>query len=449
MDYKVTKVGKIPAHWNVEKIDSLKSKEKHAIAMGPFGSRIKKENFIEFGVPIIRGNNLKRFNFDESEFVYVSEEKAEELKSSIVKKGDLVITHRGTLGQVGIIPENSKFEKYIVSQSGMKLTCDSSKVNNDFLYYYLNSRMGQYHLLMNKSQVGVPAIAQASTSLKKIPVPLPPLNEQLAIVKVLNMINEKINVVIKEIQILEEMSQALFKHWFIDFEFPNEAGQPYKSSGGDMVESELGRIPKGWSIKKLGELTSKFCTGLNPRKNFVLGEGNNYYVTIKNMGENNVYLNDKCDKVTDEAIKIINKRSDLKKGDLLFSGIGTIGRTYLIPEDPINWNISESIFTIRPVESISSEYLYQLMLSEKIQNYCKQLASGSVQKGIRKSDLVKYSLALSHNELEKEYTKIIKPMIRQIQSLNEENIKLQDLRNTLLPQLLSGRIDISDELVVD
>lgn len=109
------------------------------------------------------------------------------------------------------------------------------------------------------------------------------------------------------------MSQALFKHWFIDFEFPNEAGQPYKSSGGDMVESELGRIPKGWSIKKLGELTSKFCTGLNPRKNFVLGEGNNYYVTIKNMGENNVYLNDKCDKVTDEAIKIINKRSDLKK----------------------------------------------------------------------------------------------------------------------------------------
>ena len=142
-----------------------------------------------------------------------------------------------------------------------------------------------------------------------------------------------------------------------------------------------------WITTTLDDLTDKFATGLNPRKNFVLGHGTNYYVTIKNMLNNRIYLNNKCDKVDDEALIKINNRSDLKPGDLLFSGIGTIGRTYLIDKPATNWNISESVFTIRPSSAISSEFLFLLLLSNEMQDYAISNSSGSVQKGIRMADL--------------------------------------------------------------
>jgi hypothetical protein len=168
--------------------------------------------------------------------------------------------------------------------------------------------------------------------------------------------------------------------------------EPFKN--GEFVESELGMIPKGWRVVSLDEMTSKFGTGLNPRKNFKLGEGNNYYVTIKNMGNNRVYLNDKCDKVTDDAIEKINKRSKLQEGDLLFSGIGTIGRVALVTQTPTNWNTSESVFNMHPTQNISSEFLYILLLSDVFQQYVKIHAQGGVQQGIRMASLKEYRMAI-------------------------------------------------------
>ena len=197
-----------------------------------------------------------------------------------------------------------------------------------------------------------------------------------------------------------------------------------------------------WEEVTLDDITSKFATGLNPRKNFVLGHGSNYYVTIKNMQNNNVILNDKCDKIDDEAILKINRRSDLKVGDLLFSGIGTIGRVYLIKDVPYNWNISESIFTIRPNEKCSSEFLYLLLLNKNMQNYAVNKASGSVQKGIRMADLKQFKVKLPTNNEMQDFTDIIKPIIDRIYNKTKQNEKLEIIRNTLLPKLMNGEIDL-------
>lgn len=194
----------------------------------------------------------------------------------------------------------------------------------------------------------------------------------------------------------------------------------------------------------LDEVTSKFATGLNPRKNFVLGEGDNYYVTIKNMENNSIVLDDKCASITDEALIKINKRSDLKVGDLLFSGIGTIGRVHLINEKPTNWNISESVFTIRPNELVSSEFLFIMLLSQEIQEYAKTLASGSVQKGIRMRDLKAFEFILP-NEKDKSFLdSLLIPIIAHIKSNEKEIRELTKLRDTLLPKLMSGEIDVSN-----
>ena len=199
----------------------------------------------------------------------------------------------------------------------------------------------------------------------------------------------------------------------------------------------------GWPMTTLGEVTSKFGTGLNPRKNFVLGQGSNYYVTIKNMGANRIFLDNRCDKIDDDAIEKIQKRSNLQVGDLLFSGIGTIGRVYLIDKPISNWNTSESIFNLHPIQNISSEFLYLLLLNDDMQKYAVSLASGSVQKGIRMADLKRYKFPLPPNDVMNQLTNLWAPIIQKIKTYEDENDHLASLRDTLLPKLMSGEIDVS------
>ncbi|PTF28050.1 restriction endonuclease subunit S [Staphylococcus cohnii] len=325
----------------------------------------------------------------------------------------------------------------------------SNNTTNDYLYYYLSQ--DKFFDYMTQTAKGTKMPRGDKKAILGYEIKVPNIKHiQNYIVNLGKNIDKKIETNKKIIANLEELSQTLFNRWFVDFEFPDENGNPYKSSGGEMVDSEIGEIPKEWYIKSINEITSRVRTGLNPRKNFVLGYGENYYVTIKNMSNNNIYLNEKCDRINDEALKIINKRSDLKKNDILFSGIGTIGRVYLVSEKPENWNISESIFTLRPSESLYSYYLYQLMLSENLQNYVQQLSSGSVQKGIRKGDLIKFKLPMSKNNfIENLYSNKIKNYIFKVQNLRKENLKLVKLRDTLLPKLMSGEIEIPDDIEVN
>ncbi|WP_352295966.1 restriction endonuclease subunit S [Pseudoalteromonas sp. 20-MNA-CIBAN-0454] len=206
------------SNWKELTIDELKAPTKSAIAMGPFGSRIKAENFVDSGVPILKGGNLHKAFITEDKLDYLTVSKAEELKTSQAIRRDLVITHRGTIGQVSIIPDNSLHDKYIVSQSQLKVTLNQDLVNPYYVNYFFRSRLGQHRLLANSSQVGVPAIAKASTSVKSILVPCPDLKEQNKIVEILSSFDNKIELNRQTNQTLEQMAQALFKSWFVDFD---------------------------------------------------------------------------------------------------------------------------------------------------------------------------------------------------------------------------------------
>ncbi len=184
-------------------------------AMGPFGSNIKAENFKESGVPVIRGSNLNFFRYVGGNFVFLNEEKADQLKSSNCFPRDLVFTHRGTIGQVGIVPEG-KYQRYVVSQSGMKLSVKKSCLDHQFLFYFFKSRIGQHELLQNESQVGVPSISSPLTSLKSVTILLPPLPEQRAIASVLSSLDDKIDLLHCQNKTLEAMAETLFRQWFVE-----------------------------------------------------------------------------------------------------------------------------------------------------------------------------------------------------------------------------------------
>lgn len=254
-----------------------------------------------------------------------------------------------------------------------------------------------------------------------IDVDLPSIDVQKKIAAILSALDEKI-------AINREINDNLYH--LLSLSFKND----YWDKAIDHPE---------WIMTTLDETTSRFGTGLNPRKNFVLGHGNNYYVTIKNMGNNRIYLDERCDKIDDEAIRRIQMRSDLKVGDLLFSGIGTIGRVFLIDKPATNWNTSESVFNLRPNAKVSSEFLYLLLLNNDMQDYAINLASGSVQKGIRMADLKKYSFFLPTLDVIKRLTSLWKPLIKQIKANEVESDSLAVLRDTLLPKLMSGEIDVS------
>ena len=315
----------------------------------------------------------------------------------------------------------------------IKFSLDSAKVNPRILKYYTHSKP-YYDWVLSFGTGSTRGNINAKT-YANMPITLPSRDIQDIIVDILKSLDDKIEVNRRINDNLEQQAQALFKSWFVDFE-------PFRDQ--PFVESELGMIPEGWRVVSLDEMTSKFGTGLNPRKNFKLGEGNNYYVTIKNMGNNRVYLDDKCDKVNDEAVEKINKRSKLQKGDLLFSGIGTIGRVALITETPTNWNTSESVFNLHPSEIVSSEFLYILLLSDVFQQYVKLHAQGGVQQGIRMASLKDYKMAIPKYSIIREFDNKIVPLVSLAKSNDDETDRLASLRDTLLPRLMSGELKVNE-----
>ena len=125
------------------------------ISMGPFGSDVKKEFYVNNGIPILNGSNLQGFKLQEESFGYLTKEKADTLKKCNAHRGDIIVTHRGTLGQIVYIPSNSKYERYVISQSQFRFRCKADLVDVKYLVYYFHTREGQHKILANASQVGV------------------------------------------------------------------------------------------------------------------------------------------------------------------------------------------------------------------------------------------------------------------------------------------------------
>ena len=117
---------------------------------------------------------------------------------------------------------------------------------------------------------------------------------------------------------LEEMAKTIYDYWFVQFDFPNENGKPYKSSGGKMVNSNGHIIPESWTFCKIQDIISNICTGLNPRDNFKLGTGDIKYITVKNLTPNGTLDFTGCDTIDESARTIVHNRSDIQIGDLLF-----------------------------------------------------------------------------------------------------------------------------------
>lgn len=381
------------------------------IAMGPFGSNIKVECFVDSGIPVLNGSNLTGFAMNDDSFRYVTPEKADSLGRANAYRGDIVITHRGTLGQISFIPSTSKYERYVISQSQFRVRCND-KVLPEYLVYYFHTNEGQHKLLANASQVGVPALARASTTFQKIEIDLPDISEQRKIVDFLELLREKISVNNAINENLLQQAQSIFAQEFLT----------------------LDNLPDGWQESSLLGIAD-YLNGLAMQKYRPADDEKGLPVLkIKELRQGS------CDSSSELCSPSIKPEYIVHDGDVIFSWSGSLlvdlwcGGTC---------GLNQHLFKV--TSSKYDKWFYYAWTNHYLQKFAAIAADMATTMGhIKREELAKAEVLIPSQIDYDRIGGLLAPLYDLVIANRIENRKLASLRDELLPQLMSGRLDVSE-----
>ena len=434
------------SEWSTVAVEDLSEK----VAMGPFGSSIKVSTFVPKGVPIISGQHLHGVRVDDAPgFNFITHEHAKRLANANVRRGDVIFTHAGNIGQVAYVPESSRFDRYVISQRQFYMRCDSSKAIPEFVALYFISREGQHQLLANSSQVGVPSIAQPVTYLRTIGIPLPPLPEQRVIAHILGTLDDKIELNRRMNQTLQALARALFKSWFVDFypvrakmegrdtELPRDIADLFPDR---LVDSEMGEIPEGWEVSQIGnEVEAVGGSTPSTKEPSYWHQGEHYWATPKDLSKLwSPVLLDTNRKITAAGLQKISSRT-LPVGTVLLSSRAPIG--YLaIAEIPTA--VNQGFIAMKCERRLPN--LYVLYWCERNLGYIQDIAGGSTFAEISKKTFRAVSVIVPQRAILVMYERLSRPLHERLVINVKEAVALAALRDTLLPKLISGAIRVPD-----
>lgn len=386
---------------------------------------------VNSGIPLITAKIVKSGRINTPNEFIREEDYESWMTRGIPKKGDVILTTEAPLGEVAQITSN---EKIALAQRIITLRSNSSLLDNTFLKYLLQSPIMQWRLSERAS--GTTVVGIKSSELRKVNVNIPSLEKQKKIVNILSSLDDKIELNNEMNKTLDEMAQSIFKRWFVDFEFPNEDGEPYKSSGGEMVESELGMIPKGWEYGLINDTCEKIYSGGTPKtseETYWNGELN-----WMSSGETrNNFIIDTEKYITQQgADKSSTKLANRLNTVIASAGQGfTRGQTSLLLIDTY---INQSLITLKP------KYYYEFFNYFNIKRRYNELRNISDSHSIRGSlttkMICKLGTILPNIEVLKEFCVIIEPIIIQIENNIRNSQNIAELRNLLLPKLMNGEI---------
>ncbi|WP_171894499.1 restriction endonuclease subunit S [Pseudomonas aeruginosa] len=427
-------------------LEDLAAPIKNAIVGGPFGSNLVSKDYAESGVPVIRGQNMGR-RWIAGPFAFVSPDKAESLSANKARPGDLVFTQRGTLGQVAIVPSGA-FPEYIVSQSQMKITLNPARADVKFIYYVFCSQEQLDHIKNTAIQTGVPHTNLGL--LRKTPLRLPPLAVQREIAEVLGSLDDCIAILHETNATLEAMAQAIFKSWLVDFDpvrAKAEGRQPERMDGATAAlfpdsfeDSELGDVPAGWSVFPIGELV-KCVGGATPStKNSEFWEPAEFaWTTPKDLSGLQSPILHKTEKMVSSKGVLKISSGLLPAGTLLMSSRAPIG--YLAISS-IAVAVNQGYIAIPPGGKLSP--LYLLHWCRQNMELIKSHANGSTFMEISKKAFRPLPALLPSVEVLAEFTKRVSPIFESIAANDRQINLLAEIRDTLLPKLISGEIRLPE-----
>lgn len=432
--FKDTELGKLPLEWQINTMEN---------SLGEIiDYRGKTPKKSENGIVTLSAKSVKNGYIDYSSAYYISEEtyKAFMIRG-FPKKGDILLTTEAPMGYVAKLDR----DKVGIAQRLLTLRGKENYLLNDYLRYYLMSSIGQHQLKSRETGTTVTGIKQAE--FRKVLISVPPLNEQKAIAHILSTLDEKIEVNNQINKRFEEMGQAIFKHWFVDFEFPNDNGEPYKSSGGEMVESELGMIPKGWEVVTLGDIMNVKHGYAFKSKYFTDNATNTILLTPGNFKIGGGFKIGKLKYYEDEAE--IPKEYILKEGDLLItmtdlSKAGdTLGYPIILPRLRYTMLHNQRLGKAEMINKFNAKcFLYQLLCGRNYRHHILGSATGTTVKHTAPKRILEYRFILPNDKVLKTYEGIMKNCLGIFNNNFLENEILMDLRDILLPKLMSGEIRV-------
>ncbi|WP_419237198.1 restriction endonuclease subunit S [Photobacterium leiognathi subsp. mandapamensis] len=415
----------------------------------PFGSNLKNTDYTDSGALVVQGKNIQGRAFDWSDKRHVSFDKYASIPRSHCFEGDLLFPKVGTIGKVGILSFCEGYDKYLLSTNTMRLKVDPEKADPYFIYCYFTwSKTVNLIKAMNSKSVQ-PVFN--FTSLKKFPLVLPSLEKQRLASKVLKNLDDKIILNNQTNQTLEEMAQAIFKSWFVDFD-PVKAkmngGQPEGMDASTaslfpekLVESELGLIPEGWEVGDLSDLMD-----FNPKRTLKKGTIAPY-LDMKNMPTSGHLALDIYDREMGSGTKF-------KNGDSLLARItpclenGKTAYVDFLEDEQVGWGSTEYI-VMRSKSDSYKYFSYYMARFEPFRKFAIQSMTGTSGRQRAQAQTVQtMPFAIPPISVLEKFDAFIAPNMQMIKSHGSENRTLANLRDTLLPKLLSGEIELetSEEL---
>ena len=404
-------------------VGEIAAQTRNALVGGPFGSDLVSKDYVPTGVPVIRGTNMGHGRWVDGEFAYVTPEKAESLSSNCAKPGDIVFTQRGTLGQVALVPKNGA-DRYLISQSQMKLTVDATKADAMFLYYVFTSAEQQDYIRQNAIQTGVPHTNLGI--LSNTPLTLPPLAEQKAIAAVLGALDDKIELNRRMNATLEAMARALFQSWFVDFD-PVRAKLDARPPAGldpataalfpdSFQDSAAGHIPTGWDVGRLDDalfLQRGFDLPATERTH-------GKYPVMAASGPNGCH-----DKFMVNGPGVTTGRS------------GVLGKVFFIHGD--FWPLNTSLW-VKEFKRVSPAYAFHLLRGLDFEAF----NAGSAVPTLNRNHVHNLPVVIPPKNVVEAFDAQVLPLMKQQQANEDQSSTLATLRDTLLPKLLSGELSVAD-----
>ena len=374
-------------------------------------------------------------------YVYSTEKQItdEGLKNSntkLLNKGDIIISARGTVGALAQIGTPMCF-----NQSCFGLRGKRGIVETDFLYYALKNYV---HNIKKRSQGSVfDTINLNSFDLMEIEIPKE-LSTQQKIASVLSSLDSKIELNNRINAELEAMAKTLYDYWFVQFDFPNKNGKPYKTSGGKMVWSEeLKReIPEGWEVESIEKSCSIIDCLHSKKSDLVYENQQSYLLQLNNILDNGLIDLTVKYYVTSAEYKKWTTRVEVIDGDIVITNAGRVAATAQIPME-VKAGIGRNITAIRPM-SICHTYLFLSFQGADIKRQIKlNTDSGAFFTSFNVKGIKKLQLIRANKNVEEQFEKMVLPIRRRRELNNNENQKLIELRDWLLPMLINVQVKVN------
>ena len=358
--------------------------------------------------------------------------------AKLLPKGTVLFTSRAPIGYVAIARNE------VTTNQGFKSIIVDDENDNIFIYYLLKNNID----IIENHANGSTFKEISGSVMKSLEFGIPSLREQKAIAHILSTLDDKIEVNNQINKTLENMAQAIFKQWFVDFEFPNEEGEPYKSSGGEMFESELGMIPKGWEVKKSSDIANVNIGKTPPRKEkecFTLDPDDYKWISIKDLGNSGAYIFDSSEYLTKESIEKYNVKV-VPDNTVVLSFKLTIGRVS-ITCGQMTTNEAIAHFNLSNKSKITTEYLYLYLKSF---DYGKLGNTSSIANAVNSKIIKSMPIIVPDNKTIKTFSEVMESVFSKIKYTIKQSDKLIEIRDSLLPKLMSGeiRVPLDEEGIV-